>query len=718
VEKSCGIMIFTAFTYILMYLFSCVSSQEHCYAAEKCKGVVYYVSLSGNDSWTGKIPEPNRDKTDGPFATFVKARDTIRTLKQTNGLPKDGITVFIRGGIYSCNETFSLTSEDSGSESSPITWKAYPGEEVHFIGGKTITGFQPVADSKILKRFDTISCSKILQSDLKSQGILNYNPISSEGWGSGVLGMELFFKSDRMTLARYPNEGWLLVVDVPQLGNLEFEGCLPHKRDGIYVGRHYGRFVYDGDRPERWAESDDIWMHGYWTWDWADIYQRVDKIDKKSHEIYPAKPYNNGYGFHKNQRYYFLNILEELDSPGEYYIDRKNGILYFWPPSQIGTNDAYVSIMDKELVSLNETSYVTFQGIIFEGVQRNAVKVTDGTNNKIAGCTLRNIGVTAVTVEGGMKNGVVGCDIHGIGSSGVIMTGGDRKTLTPAGNYVTNNHIYNYSVINRTIKVAVNLRGVGNFVSHNKIHDAPHMAIMFNGNENIIEYNEIYRLLLETNDAGTVYTGRNPSEQGNIIRYNYFHHIGKVKGHGTNSVYFDDGHCGNTVFGNVFYKGGVPGNAKMGAMFIHGGRYNIVDNNIFIECEQAYNESPWDQDRWKAFWNEEPWHSWLYVDVDITKPPYSDRYPWLKNIMDDTRPNILSRNFVYKCGKFRDRGTQELVDNFETTEDPGFVDAAQCNFLLKDDSWVYKKIPGFKKIPFDKIGLYIDEYRTALPAGK
>jgi len=59
-----------------------------------------------------------------------------------------------------------------------------------------------------------------------------------------------------------------------------------------------------------------------------------------------------------------------------------------------------------------------------------------------------------------------------------------------------------------------------------------------------------------------------------------------------------------------------------------------------------------------------------------------------------------------------------IVDNFVTEEDPGFVDAANMNFQLRDDSVVYQKIPEFKKIPFEIIGLYQDEYGTTRPVSK
>ena len=72
-------------------------------------------------------------------------------------------------------------------------------------------------------------------------------------------------------------------------------------------------------------------MHGYWVWDYQDEYHAVDRLDTAKQEVWPKPPYHF-YGYHENARYYFLNVLEELDRPGEWYLDRQTGMIYFWPP--------------------------------------------------------------------------------------------------------------------------------------------------------------------------------------------------------------------------------------------------------------------------------------------------------------------------------------------------------------------------------------------------
>ena len=66
---------------------------------------VFYVATNGNDSWSGTLSSPNDGKTDGPFASLVKARNASRLAK--------GATIYVREGTYFLNEPFILTSEDS-----------------------------------------------------------------------------------------------------------------------------------------------------------------------------------------------------------------------------------------------------------------------------------------------------------------------------------------------------------------------------------------------------------------------------------------------------------------------------------------------------------------------------------------------------------------------------------------------------------------------------
>lgn len=668
----------------------------------------FYVSLDGDDSWSGQLPEPNDTGTDGPFRSLERAQNAIRELKRAGTLPGDGMTVFIRGGRYPVTSTLRFSAKDAGTKDCPVTWRAQPGEEVVFHGGVVLSGFKPVTDTAVLKRIDQEFRDKIVQTDLATQGITDYGEIDPR---SGRR-MELYFQHKFMEIARYPNDDWVVIADVPQTGEKMINRGLDRDKSPVPRGRHYGRFTYDGDRPNRWAENDDIWMHGYWTYDWSDQHLLVDKIDKVKRDIYPKEPHH-GYGYTKGQRYYFLNILEELDSPGEWYLDRSNGILYFWPPSQIGEDDVSASVMEDVIISLEETSFVTIRDILFECSRSTAVTVRGGSNNLIGGCTMRNLGQTVAAVSGGTNNGITGCDIYDVAAGGIGVNGGDRTTLTPAGNYATNNHIHHYGERVKTYQPALSVHGVGNRLAHNLIHDAPHSGVQFSGNENILEFNEIHHIAKETGDVGAFYTGRNWTIRGNIIRHNYFHHLLGPGLHGVMAVYLDDGASGMTIYGNVFHQSGR-------SAFIGGGHDNTVENNIFVDCEPSVHIDA------RGLGWARPYvvkgGSWrMYeklADVNYKEPPFSTKYPKLAAILDHGDPAVPRGNVVVR--NISVGGTWLNMDNrIEVTfegnlvdEDPGFIDRENENFQLKDDSPAYKL--GFKRIPIEKIGLYIDEYRTSL----
>jgi hypothetical protein len=705
----------------------------------------FYVSLDGNDSWSGKLRETNRGKTDGPFASLEKARETIRGLKSNGALPRGGITVSIRGGAYPRSETFRLTAEDSGDEASPILWRAYSTEKVQLVGGREVKDFGPVTDPEVLKRIDPAIRGNIVQADLRAQGITNYGAISNRGGP----GLELFFHDRRMTLARWPNEGWVKIADVPQTGELVFPGQPPHMRNGIPTGRHYGRFTYEGDRPSRWTNTDEIILHGYWCWDWYDEFLKVKSIEPKTHEIFISEPHSS-YGYCKDQRYYALNILEEMDTPGEWYLDRAKGILYFWPPVALNQGRTFISILETPLIALENTSYLTIRGLNLEFSRGSGILVNGGSRNLVAGCTLRNLGATAALIESGSRNGITGCDMSEVASGGIVLSGGDRKTLAHGENFAANNHIHDYSVWIRTYQSAITVSGVANRVEHNLIHDAPHSGIMLSGNENLIQFNELHTLAQQTGDVGAFYMGRDWTQRGNIIRYNYFHDLLGPGLEGVMAIYLDDWSSGTTIFGNVFYKAGR-------SAFIGGGRDNTVENNIFVECAPSVHVDARGLG-WAKYYFDKSLA--IYVNtlfermdaMNFKAPPYSTKYPELLKLYNDEpavpKYNRILRNVsfggrwmdlydgmdfsivtvkdnliadpeickwvrkekgtvTYKAGDNEIMG--EMKGNRFMDSDPGFMDVKKADFRLKKDSPAWKI--GFQPIPFEKIGLVKDEYR-------
>jgi hypothetical protein len=328
---------------------------------------------------------------------------------------------------------------------------------------------------------------------------------------------------------------------------------------------------------------------------------------------------------------------------------------------------------------------------------------------RIAACVIRNTAGWAASLSGA-NSGAIGCDIYNTGEGGVSIDGGSRATLTPGGMFVENCHIYRFERWNPVYKPAVSIGGVGNRMAHNLIHDAPHMAVSFSGNDHVIEFNEIHSVVYESNDAGVMYAGYNPTMRGHEIRYNYLHHIYGFESRGCVGVYLDDMFCSARIAGNVFYQ--VPR-----AAFIGGGRDSLIENNIFADCKPAVHIDA------RAL-------GWAAAGVETLKKrlkempyekePWRSRYPQLLTYLDDEpavpKGNVVARNVCWggKWDEVEKKAQPHVrfADNLLGT-DPLFVDAAAGDFQLRDDSPAWKL--GFKRIPIEKIGLYAGDDRASWP---
>jgi parallel beta-helix repeat protein len=497
-------------------------------------------------------------------------------------------------------------------------------------------------------------------------------------------------------------------------------------------------------------------MHGYWVWDWRDDYQKVERIDTASRTVYPQPPHHH-YGYQKGQRYYFLNVLEELDAPGEWYLDAERGLLYFWPPSDIGPDDVTVSLLKEPMVLLNGAAHVRFQGLIFESSRVCAIKIRGGNDNMVAGCTIRNIdNDTSVIIDGGRKNGVRGCDVYDIGGTGIRIDGGDRATLTPAGNFAINNHIFRYGAVQQTFNGGICLQGVGNTVAHNVIHDAPFSGIQYYGNDHHIEYNELYDLAHESGDVGGINTGGDYTDMGTVIRYNYIHDTQGHGGGGFRGIYLDLPGSNTTIFGNIL------ANVDIG-IFFNSGRDNLVENNVFFNCHPSVNIYIWPH---RSYFY--PGGAWKLVEklhaVRYTEPPYSTHYSMLPRYLDSVNLGMpyghrilrnvsaggtwldLSEGMNFTHVQVENNVTgdsmlavytkkwtpdydpyaigyasthtradsvmvRELTQRGNIIATPGFVDEQHGDFRLLPESPAWKA--GFQRIPIEEIGLIKDEFRRS-----
>ena len=352
-----------------------------CAAASSASTTSFHVCAKGSDKDPGTKGKP--------FRTLERAREALREARKA-GLPRGGVTVWLRGGVYARSGSFLLSGEqDSGTKDAPIAWRGMPGETVRLIGGKTIpaSAFKPVTDEPIAERIDAKARGKILAADLKALGITGYGTLSRAAFNGGPM-LELFFKGKAMPLARWPNGRQFATY-----GKVLDKGSVPRWAE---KPDRPGKLLLGGDRFKRWAKAPAIWLHGYWHFDWYDDVLKVATLNPASGEALFTTPHL--YGLVGGRRYAALNLLEEIDTPGEWTLDRGNGILYVWPPEPVETATIAVSLLRDPLIVLEKTSHVTLRDVVLEMTQGKAAEVRGGTDNLIAGCVIRNTGTNAVSI--------------------------------------------------------------------------------------------------------------------------------------------------------------------------------------------------------------------------------------------------------------------------------------------------------------------------------
>ena len=659
-------------------------------SAASASAAELYVSPTGDDANPG-----TREK---PLATLAGARDAVRKLKQAGPLQQP-VTVRVGGGIYFLAQAVEFTQQDSGTAAAPITYLGEGGASVRLTGGREVSGWRAVADAAVLDRLPAEARGQVVVADLRAQGITDFGQLGVRGFsaGSPTAEAELFYDDQPMTLARWPNDG--------------FRGA--KSKDGDLT------VVVDTDRVGRWSAETEPWVFAYWHHDWAELYEPLAGVDPARQALLRTEKVKPVYGVTPSRaRWYAFNLLAELDTPGEYYLDRAGGLLYFWPPRAGGR--AVLSVSEG-LIRGENLSHVTFRGFILEACRGTAVAIKGGEDCHVVGCTIRNTGQRGVTVSDGQRHEVYGCDVYFTGAGGLSLSGGQRATLTPAGHNAENNHVHHYARRARTYHTAITVSGVGNRIAHNLVHDGPHMALSAGGNDHVVEFNEIHNVVEESGDAGAYYVGRDWTQRGNILRYNYWHQILGSTGYGGMTIYLDDQHCGHTIHGNLFER-------CMQAVFIGGGDDNVVTNNVFLDC-------------WKAAHLDNRGMGWQKAATDDPKAtlrsglravPYTNdlwrgRYPTLVNILEDDpgvpKRNVFSRN-ISAGGKWEDiapsiRQLQTVTDNLVFDDDKDWArltkaaDGRPLRLEFKDPAAA--KAIGFEPLPLEKMGLYQDERRASWP---
>jgi len=713
-------------------------------AGTRPSAVVFYVATDGRDGWSGRLPAPNETRTDGPFATLERARNAVRELRKGGrGLPGP-VTVFVRGGTYYLPGTFSLGREDSGREDAPVLYSAYRNETPVLSGGRPISGFTPYRDG-------------IFKADLRAQGFPKYRF------------SQLFFNGKRLHLARYPNfepdapvcGGWLFVPG-------EYVPLTRQKTSETLEQRRTLRV-----RPQdlhRWAHPEDgsVFLFPHHNW-WNHIVP-IASVDYKNYVVhlgpnrgFEARLGDRRFGMKGGDRFYFRGLFEELDAPGEWYLDPRTWTLYLFPPTPVEEAVVVAPTMKRIIYLQPGVRYVTLRGFTIECCDMEAVAFEKTDHCRLEKCVVRNAmeysSWSAAVRVSGRANAVAGCDVYDVGSTGIALSGGDFETLEPGNNLADNNYVHHTGVFYKAGS-GISCSGVGNRVSHNLIHDTPRQGIRWNGNDHLIEYNHVRHTNTEISDTAMINACNcSWTKRGTVIQYNYLH---DPVGFGRNrdrqwvapyycwGIYLDNITCGVTIRGNIMAR------IVLGGPFIHGGRDNLIENNIIVDgAKQQMTYSTWKPDPGKAAERMEK--VFLKFAVLPAYAKYPEIKPLLRMSMEERLKmsgNRFVRNIIYYRGEnamlyfVRNLDFETTVSDYNViwhfgkpllTErgsgappeqqwarwkahgfeqhsvvaDPRFVDPASDDYRLRPDSPAWRL--GFQPIPVEKIGPYESPLRASWP---
>ena len=656
----------------------------------------YYVSPKGKDTNPGTARKP--------FATLGKAREAVKVLI-AKGLTGP-VAVNVMTGTFLVKETLALTAEDSGTPLSPIVYRAQKMGTAVLYGGKRIKGSKLVSDPTVIKRLPKGTNGRIYEIDLKKQGVTELDELFERGYGvnNPFPTIELYFNEKPMTIARWPDKGWLNGGNVINIGNRR------EKENSV--------FEYLESRQARWVNAKDGWLFGYFSNGWADRWIKIINIDtlKKTIETSPANMrvdrwFNNG-----KIRYYGINLLEEMDMPGEWYMDREKGIIYFYPPSDPKKAKIEIGMLSVPVLTMTNVSNVRFEGLVFDMSRVSCMLLENCENCLIAGCTIKRFADSGIRITGGHNDGIFGCDIYSMGRLCTRVIGGDRPTLTPGNHFVENCRMYDFGQVDHTYVHGILLEGVGNRIAHNLIYNCPANVVRLEGNDHIVEFNIIHDALLETEDQGAMEMFGNPSYRGDIFRYNLYSNIGynftgPPTGAGIAGIRLDDGICGIQVYGNVFHNS----SRAFGGINFNGGRDNIIDNNIFTECEVGISGTYHADNRiWATFDKGELKERFIKNDL------YYAKYPDMRHVLKEPVDNFVWRALFWNCGKTFDTYGKKRLEDFdiitvaEHQKMPSlFVNAGKGDFTINPEFAGYYETIGIRPIPISEMGLYDHNYRAS-----
>ncbi|MBP3348929.1 MAG: hypothetical protein J6L92_09250 [Clostridia bacterium] len=685
-----------------------------------------YVAENGDDANCGSMEKP-----------LLTLKGALERMKGRQG----GKIVF-RGGHYNFDERVDITSEHSGTEASPLIITAQKGERVYFSAAQRIPAqsFGKVDDEHILSRLHPDARDRILVCDLKALGIEDYGVVGKNGEHEtmGECGTMLVINDDMYDLARYPNV-------YGAKGRLEMQDKIYSKGEYVTVdGKKEWKPWELGIEDTKcfdWEWNDDIWVYGAFRYEWIQLFMRLGGLNRERCSIIGSEDARYSLNYVELNGFVFVNVLEELDVPGEWYLDRAEGKLYVYPKggSLDADDDIRLITTPCDLIRIEKAENIIIDNIDMGKCRGSALTVLDCRQVLMQRCRVSST-TSSVLIEGGYRNGVIATRFEYFMGTACDALGGDKVNLIPC-----NNFVQNCMAFNSTVAFGITSGGCGNLIAHNYLHNT---RFGDNGhNEGIFEYNIIEGGDINTSDSGMIYVGGGGNSFcGNHYRYNYFFDFARID----YGMYFDDLSRGMYAYGNIIVGNGVNPDRfeKYGKWWPSGGRTfnhhnggeHVYYNNISIDAgyfafggDITYWLCPFEH--WKG-WARSTYEDSLtkrskrYLDryptykdfleavdqhmEDLKDPAYVEKSGWAERRLRSPAYNHYENNLILRADRpyKLDNGIETatgLETNYITNDDPGFVDWAARDYRFKKNAAIFEHIPDFVPPPFERMGP-VDDY--------
>lgn len=669
----------------------------------------YFVATNGNDAWSGRLPQPNANKTDGPFASLQAVLDRFRQKPSKESATN---SIFVRRGNYFLQAPLTFRASDSN-----LVMAAYPGENPIISGGKRIDGWSEV----------DLNGKKLWAASVAA--------IKGKRW----IFRELWTNGKRATRARHPNKGYLSIAEILEPGGDWTKGQT--------------RFRFKEGDLKAWGSAQDAEVVAMSRW--VESRLPIASVDETQRTVGFGK--RSVFELAVGDPYYVEGAFELLDSPGEWYLNPNSGMVYYQPRAgeKLKELEAIAPVLP-QLIRIEGNpekdefvNRLVFRGLTFAhaewyfpdgfengkdkpvispppkpdvgGFAQAAIGVpgaiwAEGLREGLfEGCNFEHIGAYALELGRGCQSNLVSsCEIWDLGAGGIRL--GETAIREKSSEHARANEIRDCRVHDggKMFHSAIGIwigQSLDNRLVRNVIHDFYYTGISVGWTwgygpalaaNNLVLENHIHHIGIKSDgdgpilsDMGGIYTlGKQP---GTKIINNLWHDIAALR-YGGWGIYFDEGSSGILAQSNLVYR------TTHGGFHQHYGETNIVRNNIFAfgrdQQLQRSRVEPHSSFRFET--------NIVYFDSgNLLAGDWSgENYEINHNLYFDTRTASNTNNFhLGPCPwqKWQERGH----DRDSLLADPLFVGSGQDNFDLRAGSLALKM--GFQPLDTKHVGPRIEK---------